>query len=119
MTRKTSLTIYWTLLVLSLGAIILRIWLEIQVLEYVTIAIFLTLMLFCAIQIIQMTDKGEVKKTLKRLLNNFLVFSVVFTAFSLISRDKPYGEMFAEITALSIFIAVISTWDRTLKLKRK
>ncbi len=119
MTRKTSLTIYWTLLALGLGATILGVWLEIQVLKYVTFAIFLAVMLFCAAQIIQLTDKDEVKKTQKQLLSNFVIFFVTCTAFSLISRDKPYGEMFIEITVLSTFFAVISTWDRTLKLKRK
>lgn len=119
MTRKTSLTIYWTLLALGLAVTITEILLEVEVLKYVTFAFFLALILFCLTQIIQMTDKGEVKKTLKRLLGNFVIFFVICTAFSLISRDKPYGEMFIEITVLSTFFAVISTWDRTLKLKKK
>ena len=117
MTRKTSLTIYWTLLALGLGATVLAVCLEIQVLKYVTFAIFLAVMLFCAIQIIQITGKNEIKKTLKTASQNFVIFFVTFTTFNLILRDKPYGEMFIYTTMLSTFLAIISTWDRMLKRK--
>ena len=108
--KRASIAIYWSLLSLGFIIAVTGIITDNDILEYVLVAVATTLIAFCISQTVILTTQGTAKKTIKKLLFNFVTIFVLMLCFNFIMVTKPISHTIAFSLIGSAFAAIVSVW---------